>query len=417
MPFEFIIHSVAPITKMLGILKSDDKIWQRNLIYIVISQFIAMIGMSSVLPFMPLYVRHLGVTNIADAQFWSGMIFAGPYFLSMIAVPIWGALGDKYGRKLMIIRALLGLAVAMVLMGFARNVHELFVLRVLQGSVSGFIAANLAFVTLNTPKEKSGFAIGLLGSATSAGNICGPIFGGIISDVIGMRYVFFVVAALCITSGILISINVVENNKGKESQNDETMMHKFKESIKLPNVGLLLFLIVISQAGILFTNPVFPFFVEKIGCPTNILSTVTGVLVGIVGVFNIFFAPRWGRMTDKRDYRKVLGSCSFISGIALGLQFIVSYYLYLIPFRIVAGIFISGIIPPLYVGLNKLSPDKYKGSIMGFASSATLLGSLFAYVVCAAISPFISIQICFVISGVLLLLTTGLTKMLKNLKN
>ena len=382
MAFEFLLHNVTPLNKIFEILKSDDKIWQKNLIYISVSQLIAMIGMSSVMPFMPLYVRHLGITNLGEAQFWSGLIFAGPYFLSIITVPIWGALGDKYGRKLMIIRALIGLAIAMGLMGFARNVTELFTLRVVQGGVSGFIAANLAFVTLNTPKEKSGFAIGLLASATSAGNICGPIFGGIISDLIGMNYVFFVVSALCITSGILISINVVEKNKSKENRNGESLIQNFVQSIKLPNVSLLLFLIIISQAGIFFTNPIFPFFVEKIGCPPAILSTITGVLVGIIGVFNIFFAPRWGRITDKKDYRKVLGVCSLISGLALGLQFFATYYLYLIPFRVVAGIFISGIIPPLYSGLNKQAPDKYKGSIMGFASSATLFGSLFAYLTC-----------------------------------
>jgi MFS family permease len=152
-----------------------------------------MMAMSGCLPFLPLFIRQLGIEKLDEAQRWSGIINAAPFILSVITMPIWGALGDKYGRKLMVIRAIIGLAIAMALMGTAQTVWELLFYRMLQGAVSGFIAATLAFVSSSTPRQHSGYAIGLLQSTVSAGNIVGPLFGGSISDAWGMRSVFFFV--------------------------------------------------------------------------------------------------------------------------------------------------------------------------------------------------------------------------------
>lgn len=191
--------------------------WERNLLFLALSQFIAMMGMNACVPFLPLYIRELGVVGESAQRFWSGLVFAGPYFLSIIFVPIWGNLGDRYGKKLMIIRAIFGLALAMFLMGFAKNVWQLFLLRVFQGASSGFIAANLGFAVANTPEDKKGSAVGFLQSSQSAGALTGPLLGGFISDIFGFREVFFVVAALCLVSAILIIFFCKRNkqNKGK----------------------------------------------------------------------------------------------------------------------------------------------------------------------------------------------------------
>ena len=146
-------------------------IWKRNLIIIWICQFIAMIGMSAIVPFLPLFVRELGVTSLEETAYWSGLVFAGPFFISFFLTPIWGNLGDKYGRKMMTVRAVLGLAIAQVLVGLSQDVTQLFLARLVQGLLSGFLPAAMALVAANTPKEKTGYALGLLQSATAGGTV------------------------------------------------------------------------------------------------------------------------------------------------------------------------------------------------------------------------------------------------------
>ena len=132
----------------------------------------------------------------------SGLLFAAPFFAATVATPVWGVLGDRHGRKLMVVRASLGLAIATLLMGFATTVPQLFFLRLAQGAVSGFIAAALALMASSAPRERMGYALGDARTAIPAGTILGPLIGGTLADLIGYRQIFFVTAALNFAAGI-----------------------------------------------------------------------------------------------------------------------------------------------------------------------------------------------------------------------
>ncbi|HPI20473.1 MAG TPA: MFS transporter [Candidatus Kapabacteria bacterium] len=384
-------------------------LWKRNLFFISIAQFIAMIGMSSCVPFIPFFIRELGIERSHEIQLWSGLIFAGPYFLSIITVPIWGILGDKYGRKLMILRAIFGLAISVTLMGFSQNVTQLFILRIIQGAVSGFIAAALSFVSADTPEEKSGYAIGILQSSMSAGNIIGPFFGGIASDLWGVRYTFYIVGALCLISGLMVHFFIKEKKFVITQNQNNNIFKNIHFAVNKLKLGRFLLLIVISQAGIVFINPVFPLFIEQLNAPRQYLSTITGVLVGLVGVFSIVFAPTWGRRNDKKDYHKTLVVSSGICAIATILHIIVPNYLYLFPLRSILGIFFAALVPTLYTVLSKKSSFEYKGLVMGLASSANLFGSLISYLLCGIVSSSFGMTACFIISAIFLFLVAIIT--------
>ena len=383
--------------------------WKRNLVILCIAMFVTMIGMSSCIPFLPLYVRELGINTASEERFWSGMVMAGPYFLSIITVPIWGALGDKYGKKTMILRAVIGLAIAMSLMSFATNVHQLFILRIIQGGVSGFIAAALAFISSNTPHERTGYAIGLFQSSIAAGNIIGPFFGGVMGDLIGIRQVFLIVGACCLISGILVSLYLKEKKSEITEKKGETVISNLKYVLKNREMALVLILIIISQIGIFYTFPIFPFFLETLDTPKEYLSTMTGVFIGIIGILSIVFAPYWGRRSDRKDYKKTIKVTSTIGGTMIIMHIFVPHFWYLFPIRIVAGIFISAITPTLYAAASKLAPLDNKSGIMGLTSSANLFGSLVCFITCSVTASQFGLIWCFIISGFFLYLLAILT--------
>lgn len=364
--------------------------------------------MNACVPFLPLYVRELGVSGESAERFWSGLVFAGPYFLSVVFVPIWGNLGDRYGKKLMIIRAILGLSLAMFLMGFARNVWQLFLLRVFQGATSGFIAANLGFTVANTPDERKGYAGGLLQSSHSAGTIVGPLVGGVISDLFGFREVFFAVAFFSIVSALLIAALVKEINK-IQNEKIEGLFEVLREVASTPAYRYPMIMIVFTQVGIFMTFPLIPFYLEYLGAPRSYLSSLTGVMVGISGVFNIIFAPLWARWSDRKNISNLIRKASLILALVMLLHSIAFNYLLLFPLRIVLGMSIAGLVPLLYTYLGKAAKQEKIGSIMGFASSANLFGSLLAFLGTALISSNINLPLSFVISGIVLLVVFLLT--------
>lgn len=393
------------LKSLIAIFHSGDEssVWKRNLLLLSLSQFIAMVGMNGLVPFLPLFVIELGIKDPTEAKMWSSMMFAGPYFLSIIAVPIWGMLGDKYGQKQMVVRAIFGLGLAVFLMGFSQNVVQLFSLRVFQGAVSGFIASALAFVAKNTPKNRSGYAIGLLQSSSSAGIIVGPFLGGLISDIYGIRSVFFIVAALCVLSGLLIIFFLLESVKGNP-ENKTSVIDNFLYIVKRPDLRKIVSLIVLTQVAVLLPNPIFPFFVSRLGAPDSMLSTTTGLLIAIVGIFSIIFSPYWGRRNDKEAYGRILAISS--AAVALGslMHLLANHYLWLFPIRGFVGVFFAAIAPTLYAALSYRSPENNKGGLMGIASSANLFGALLSYLLCSVMVTNFDMNSTFLVSSVLMVL-------------
>src|SRR5579871_5141947 len=168
----------------------DAGYWKRNLVVCLIGSFTTIVAMTLLLPILPLYVEELGVSDHAAIVQWSGVAYGATFFTAALTAPLWGRLADWYGRKLMLIRASLGMAVAMSLMGMAHNVWELVALRLLAGLLGGYTSGSMILVAAQTPKARSGWALGVMSAGIMAGNLAGPLIGGIVPALVGIRTTF-----------------------------------------------------------------------------------------------------------------------------------------------------------------------------------------------------------------------------------
>ncbi|MBK9331031.1 MAG: MFS transporter [Ignavibacteria bacterium] len=377
------------------------EIWRKNLYSIWISQFVAMAGMSMVIPFLSFYIRELGITDIHELEFWSGIVFSGPFILSFILTPVWGMLGDRFGKKTMVLRAIFGLALSQLLIGFSADVYQLFIFRMVQGGISGFIASSLALVSSGTPKEKSGYAIGILQTSISSGTVIGPFIGGIISDMTSYRTVFFITSAMCIVSGMLVMLIVKEPPKQESAKLytlKENYRYVFSKSFLLMSMLSILFL----QISITVAQPVFALFVESITTGTEYLSTLTGAIFATLGVFSVISSPWWGKRNDTKSFKKNIIIAVSGAGVAYCLHSFIFNPFMLFPVRALLGLFVGGIIPVLYANINKNIEDSRKSGVMGIASSFTLLGNLLGPLICTALLIKIEIRYVFLIAGVMM---------------
>src|ERR1700740_1947203 len=160
--------------------------WRRNLVVVLFGSFTTIVAMTLLLPFLPIYVEQLGVTDHAAIVQWSGIAYGAAFFSAALTAPLWGRLADRYGRKLMLIRASLGMAIAMSLIGMAHNVWELVGLRLLAGLLGGYTSGSMILIAAQTPKTRSGWALGVLSSGILAGNVAGPLIGGALPPLIGI---------------------------------------------------------------------------------------------------------------------------------------------------------------------------------------------------------------------------------------
>lgn len=377
------------------------EIWRKNLYSIWAAQFVAMVGMSMVIPFLPFYIRELGVTNHDELEYWSGIVFSGPFILSFILTPVWGALGDRFGKKSMVLRAIFGLMLSQFLIGLSANVIQLFIFRMVQGGISGFIAASLALVSSTSPREKSGYAIGILQTSISSGTVIGPFIGGFIADLTSYRTVFFITSALCFVSGLLVLVNVKEP-KSEVVRKFYSVTNNYKYVFRHSQILITMISITFIQMSITITQPVFALFVESITKGTAYLSTLTGAIFGTLGIFSVISSPWWGKRNDTKSFKKniIIAICG--AGIAYCIHtFITNPYL-LFPVRAFLGLCIGGIIPVIYAYINKNINDDRKGGVMGIASSFTLFGNLVGPLLCTLLLYEIHLKYIFLIAGLML---------------
>src|SRR5713101_7045834 len=178
--------------------------WRTSLYVVCVAQATAMLAFGFILPFLPLYLREIGVTPDSAVVFWSGALVTSTGISLAIFSPIWGALADRHGRKLMVLRSMLVGGLIIALMGLVQNVEQFLVLRILQGVFTGTIAAATALVAGIVPRERLAWSMGLLQTSVYVGISAGPVLGGVIAQAVGIRGTFFVAGAMLAVSGLLV---------------------------------------------------------------------------------------------------------------------------------------------------------------------------------------------------------------------
>lgn len=143
------------------------------------------------MPFLPVYIEQLGTAK-SQVELFSGLAISVTAFSAAIVSPLWGSLADRKGRRLMMIRAAAGMTITMGSLAFVTNVYWLLIMRFMTGVLSGYIPNATALIASQVPKQKSGWALGTLATGAVAGNLIGPLIGGMLAQWFGLRNVFII---------------------------------------------------------------------------------------------------------------------------------------------------------------------------------------------------------------------------------
>lgn len=380
------------------------ELWKKNLYSLWGAQFAAGVGLSMIVPFLPLYLQDLGVTDPEAVKVWSGFLFSAPFMVSAFLQPFWGVMGDRYGRKPMVVRAMLALALANFLMGFAKTAPQLLILRFFQGSLSGFVAPSLALVTSTTPENRTGQALGTLQSSLVTGMIIGPLIGGLLAHFIGYRGLFFGTGFLCTVGGIVAIAFVHEDFVKKEGQKRPGIFHNIRFVFQTPHLRLMFLLLVLVQVSIQLVGPFLSLYVEYLKFPHDYVALMSGFVFGITGVTNAATAPSWGRRGDKVGHWKVLRYCLLgLMLLYLPQAFVTDAY-QLLALRAGLGIFLGGLLPTVQTIVQRSTEQENRGGIFGIFQSALLIGMMIGPLLGGFLSASLGLRTIFLVTtGVIFL--------------
>ncbi len=345
-------------------------VWKRNLYIVWVAELIAIAGFAVMGSFLPYYVQDLGVTEPNAVRLWSGAVFAAHAVTMTIFAPIWGALADRHGRKLMVERAMFGGALVLTLMGFVQNVQQLVALRAVQGALTGTVTAAMALVASTAPRERSGYALGLLQMAVWSGASVGPLLGGFVADTWGYRATFWVTGTLLLIAGLTVWRFVHEDF---EPVHQEGGRDGFWDGVKLVlrDRGLLsLFSIrLLVRMATRLMAPVLPLFIQEIAAATARIASLTGLISGVRAASGAVGSITLGRASDRLGYRRVLLACTTAVVILYVPQFFVTAPWQLLVLQGALGLVMSGVLASVSAMLSTLAPEGRQGAVYGVDAS------------------------------------------------
>lgn len=383
------------------------EMWKRNLIVCWFGIFVSSIGLSQVAPVLPLYIKHLGISNTALIEQLSGLAFGVTYIISAVFSPIWGHAADKFGRKPMLLRASLGMAIVIGCMGFASNVYILIGLRILQGTITGYATACTTLIATQTDKEHAGYALGTLSTANIAGSLLGPMIGGLIEEKFDMQNVFFITGSLLFIAFITTALFVKEDFIRQDRKN-----LRAKELWSLvPEKGLTIILFVtffVLTVALYSVEPVITIYVANLSHNASHVALIAGAVFSISGLANIIAAPKLGKLSDKIGAHKIILGALIATGLIYIPQAFVRNPWQLMILRFLLGLTMAGLMPSVNILIKKITPDFMTGRIFGFSMSAGYLGVFVGALLGGQVAAWFGIQEVFFIASALLLINAVL---------
>jgi MFS family permease len=393
---------------------------RRNLIVLCLSNFVASTGMAGFLPAFPIILPRLGVTDGAasgSVALWSGVLVGAAPFAAALSGPLWGAFGDRYGRKAMVLRALGGLVLFVGIMSFVKNLWVLLILRLAQGCFSGFIAPSLTLASVHSPADRQGQVAALLQAALLAGGVAGPPIGGLILDHHDPSWLFTVASIAALVSFILVAVFAAEEVKpvaskpeGGAARAARAAVGDVLATLLDPGVLKLLAALFIIRCGVASVEPLFALYVRTFESRSEFIAQylgfANGALVAATPLGNLLALPAWGRSGDLRGYNKALVLAAGGAGLFYIPQAFVPDPYSLFAMRFFAGMFIAGVVPAAYGMMAADTPIERRGSAFSLTFSAIALANSFAPVAGGwIVSTGLSVRPLLIMSGVPMILS------------
>lgn len=361
---------------------------------------IAMIGMSLVIPFLPLYLTELHVPA-GQLELWAGWIGGANFLMAALFAPVWGTLADRFGRKPMALRALVGLAVAVGLMGFARTPVQLLLLRLLQGMFGGFVAEAIALVGTSVPKDRVGSALGFLQAGVVGGNFVGPLVGGTLAHLFGYRATFRITGGALVVAMLLIFFLVQETARPREDEAHHGVLSNVRDLLRIPRLRWMIATVILSQCGMMLVNPQISLYVRRL-VGAGAVDLWTGMVVSAPALSSVVMAPFWGRTGDRRGHAAVLAMALAGAAVLMPWAAFVHAAWQLMVLRFLMGGFTSALNPSTHsVAAHTVDESRTAGAF-SLLSSAQMFGSCVGPFASGPIATVLGIPALFPMTGVLL---------------
>jgi DHA1 family multidrug resistance protein-like MFS transporter len=340
-------------------------------------------GFTLVMPFLPLFIGQLGVADVGQIAMWTGLSLGVTPGLTALLAPAWGRLGDRYGRKIMVERSLISFVVLFAAMGYVTRAWHVLVLRAVQGLFAGYGSLSVAMAAESAPPNRMPSAIGAVQTAQRIGPAVGPLIGGVLAQVVGLRHAFFA-TSMFYAAGLAL-VHVLYDDRAIHAQGwepAESGRVTFRNVLAFQNFLLMTFVIFGLQFVDRSFGPVLPLWVEEVGVAHARVPLVSGVLFSIMAFTGALGHHFCAKLLKHYTSRVVIAGGAACAAGGCGLLSVSGNFWIMCAASVIFGIGIGAAMTASYSAAGAVIPPGAHGAGFGVLTSASLAGM--------AISPFIA---------------------------
>lgn len=373
--------------------------WVVTLTILVASAFLMDMSFTMITPFLPVYLSSELGAKASEVDMWSGAVFAVTFFVSGLLGPVWGVLADRKSRKLMALRASIGLTISYALCGIVQTPMQLFAARFFQGLCAGLYPALLALLAASIPARKTGLSMGLMQGGMKVGAVVGPFVGGVLADYFGMRESFFVASVALGLISLLIGFCIKE----KPRTIKVTSRNWFDWSvIRQPAIFKMLMACAVIHASLFSAQPILPLYIAQLQGSMDNIMMLSGTIFSVCAISIMIASPILGAAGQKFGFLKVLSCSLFFAGLLISAQVLGRTPFEFGVWRFIAGFAIAGLIPLVNSIISTECPPDKKGEVFGFNFLTGHAGMALGPFAAGALSGWFGYQAVIVASGLIL---------------
>ena len=384
--------------------------WRRNVFAVTAASFMGYTGFTLVMPFLPLFIGQLGVTDVGEIAMWTGLSLGVTPALTALLAPAWGRLGDRFGRKIMVERSLVSFVLLFAAMAFVTRVWQVLALRAIQGLFAGYGSLSVAMAAESAPRDRMPSAIGTVQTAQRIGPAVGPVIGGVLAGLVGLRRAFI---ATAIFYGVaLVIVHVLYDDRATHAQPPdaaETGRVTFRNVLAFRNFILMMGVIFGLQFVDRSFGPVLPLYVEQVGVTHARVPIVAGALFSIMALTGALGHHFCGTLLRRHASRVVIAGGAAVAAAGAGLFGLSGNFWIMAAASVLLGLGIGAAMTASYSAAGAVIPPGAHGAGFGVLTSASRVGM--------ASSPFIagfvggaSIRIVFVVDLALMALLAAVVQ-------
>src|SRR5438034_7580384 len=354
---------------------SPSAVWRRNLFAVTAASFMGFTGFTLVMPFLPLFIRQLGVTDVGEIALWTGLCLGVTPGVTAVLSPWWGRLADRYGRKIMVERSLVSFVVMMAAMAYVTRAWHVLALRVAQGLFAGYGSISIAMAAESAPPGRMPQAIGLVQTAQRLGPGVGPVIGGVLAGIVGLRRAFLVTAGFYAVALALVFFWYDEHvTHAGPAQARESGPVRFRSVLAFDNFILLMAVIFGVQFFDRSFGPILPLYIEQAGVAHDRVALVAGILFSVMAGAGALGHHFCGRLLTHFSTRTVIAGGGAVAAIGCAALGATGNQWIMIAASAVVGIGVGAAMTASYTAAGSVIPSGAHGTGFGVLTSASLTG-------------------------------------------